>query len=306
MNTPRVSVITPTFRNPAMMREAVKSALAQTMPELEVLIVDDGSQDDTPEVVEKCFGQDPRVRYFYKENGGMGDARNFGIKKARGEWIAFLDHDDIWLPEKLEEQMRVLAADPEAGMCFSDAEHWGGPKDGSTVLGNNFSGDTSLRNYLDGCFIPMLSSVVRKTVFEKLGPFRTEPEFFGVDDAEFWMRFLMSEKAVFVDRVLCRYRVHESNVHVRMHSEMLRNILGVYRLHYDELKKRGFESQVKRRMDRLHRKAAEGFFREGRYVEARPHILAWLKSRPLRSKPYRYLLRSYFNPPPAMEAASDA
>ncbi|GGL38226.1 glycosyl transferase [Halarchaeum grantii] len=107
-DAPRVSVVIPAYRRAAVLPRAVDSALAQTMADLEVVVVDDGSPDDTAAVVRAY--DDPRVRYVAHEtNRGVSAARNTGIEAARGDYVAFLDSDDEWLPRKLERQLAVLA-----------------------------------------------------------------------------------------------------------------------------------------------------------------------------------------------------
>ena len=95
---PRVSVVIPTYNSSAMVEQAIQSVLAQTYRDFEIIVIDDGSTDGTKDVVRR-FGE--RVRYFNQENQGVSAARNFGIHQSLGEYIAFLDSDDLWLPEKL-------------------------------------------------------------------------------------------------------------------------------------------------------------------------------------------------------------
>lgn len=103
-----ISVIIPTYNRASLLPRALDSVLRQTWEDLEVIVVDDASQDDTPQVMAACT--DPRVRYIRLEkNSGACVARNTGVAQARGEWIAFQDSDDLWLPEKLEKQMAYLA-----------------------------------------------------------------------------------------------------------------------------------------------------------------------------------------------------
>lgn len=112
-----VSVIVPTFNRAALCKRAVESVLAQTYRNLEVIVVDDGSVDDTREML---AGFDERVRYLWQQNAGVSAARNLGIESAQGEFLAFLDSDDSWLPWKLEAQLAILQAYPNAGMAFTD------------------------------------------------------------------------------------------------------------------------------------------------------------------------------------------
>ncbi len=112
-----VSVIIPTYNRAQVLPAAVDSVLAQTVPPEEILIVDDGSSDETAAV---CARFTAPVRYIRIDNGGAGRARNIGLAEARGEWIAFLDSDDQWIPEKLAVQLAVLAEKPQADWSISD------------------------------------------------------------------------------------------------------------------------------------------------------------------------------------------
>ena len=102
----KVTVIIPTFNRRECVMKAVESALAQTLPPWEILVIDDGSTDGTEELFKAT--QSPAIKYLRKENGGVSSARNFGAHQAEGEWLAFLDSDDHWLPEKLEQQLSCL------------------------------------------------------------------------------------------------------------------------------------------------------------------------------------------------------
>jgi glycosyltransferase involved in cell wall biosynthesis len=112
-----VSVIIPTYNRAGSLVRAIESALAQTYDSLEIVVVDDGSSDDTRSVVVR-YG--PRVRYVWQENAGVSAARNTGFRHARGEFVALLDSDDAWQPWKLAAQVAVLRADPSLGMVWTD------------------------------------------------------------------------------------------------------------------------------------------------------------------------------------------
>ena len=115
-----ISVVVPAWRAEKTLAAALDSVLAQTWRETEVLVVDDASPDGTLALAESYAARDPRVRVIaQKENGGVSRARNRGVREARGEWIALLDSDDLWMPEKLERQMALAAQHPEAGLFFT-------------------------------------------------------------------------------------------------------------------------------------------------------------------------------------------
>jgi glycosyltransferase involved in cell wall biosynthesis len=116
---PKVSVVIPTYNRAAKVQAGIHSVLAQTFSDLEVIVVDDGSSDGTGQILRDLFGD--RIRYFAQANQGASVARNRGVEEARGEWIAFLDSDDIWEKDKLEWQFRALKEfSPQCGGCYTD------------------------------------------------------------------------------------------------------------------------------------------------------------------------------------------
>jgi glycosyltransferase involved in cell wall biosynthesis len=116
---PKVSVVIPTYNRAANVRKGIESVLAQTFTDFEVIVVDDGSSDDTGKILGQIFGD--RIRYYTQTNQGASVARNKGIEEARGEWIAFLDSDDLWEPDKLEWQFKALEQfGPQCGGCYTD------------------------------------------------------------------------------------------------------------------------------------------------------------------------------------------
>jgi GT2 family glycosyltransferase len=115
-----VSIIVPTYNRARCIVRALESALGQTYGEVSVLVIDDGSTDDTRALVNDTYGRDPRVRYVHQQNRGVSAARNHGIRLADGDFTALLDSDDVWKPIKLEVQLACLRAFPDAGMVWSD------------------------------------------------------------------------------------------------------------------------------------------------------------------------------------------
>lgn len=123
MNSPRtVSVLVPTYNRSYCIARTLDSALQQTHRDVEVIVIDDGSTDNTRALIAQRYAGDARVRYFYQQNRGVAAARNLGLRMADGEYIAFLDSDDIWKPWKLELQLQALDRVPEAGMVWTDME----------------------------------------------------------------------------------------------------------------------------------------------------------------------------------------
>lgn len=129
--TPLVSAIVPTFNRAELVCRAIDSALSQSYPNMEVVVVDDGSTDDTAERIERRYSADPRVRFVRVENGGVARARNIAIALATGAYVGLLDSDDYWLPWKIELQVRCLEMLPEAGMIWTDMDAVG--EDGAVL-----------------------------------------------------------------------------------------------------------------------------------------------------------------------------
>ncbi|MCA9109958.1 MAG: glycosyltransferase family 2 protein [Planctomycetaceae bacterium] len=122
MSSPLVSTVIPTFNRAAYLGRAIDSVLSQTYPYVEVIVVDDGSTDNTAELMQKEYGDDERVRYLHQTNQGVSVARNTGMNAAKGEFVALLDSDDVWYPRKLELQVGVFNALPDVGMVWTDME----------------------------------------------------------------------------------------------------------------------------------------------------------------------------------------
>lgn len=169
---PTVSAVIPTYNRAHLVGRAIQSVLNQTYQDFEIIVVDDGSTDNTEEVV-KSFN-DPRIRYIrHDQNRGGSAARNTGIKMARGEYIAFQDSDDEWLPEKLEKQMRVFENAPaEVGVVYTGFWRIEGdrrtyiPSDKISQKEGNIQGEL-----LKGNFVTTQATVLKKECFEKAGMF---------------------------------------------------------------------------------------------------------------------------------------
>src|SRR5947207_692803 len=116
MDEPLVSIVVPTYNRAYCLPRTIDSALAQTYASVEVIVVDDGSKDDTAALVRARYGSDGRVQMISQQNAGVAAARNTGMAAARGDYVALLDSDDVWQPWKLELQMACMRAHPDVGM----------------------------------------------------------------------------------------------------------------------------------------------------------------------------------------------
>jgi glycosyltransferase involved in cell wall biosynthesis len=205
----RVSVIIPTYDAACWLPESLDSILAQTEPPDEILVVDDGSTDDTPAVLARYAR---RIRVVDGAHGGMAAARNLGLAHATGDWIAFHDADDVALPDRLAVLRGFLAAHPDVDAVFADGARLDAP-DARLVprpLAERLAG-RALRftDLFEGFPVYFQTALVARRLFEAAGPFdvriRTQP------DLDCGYRLLAHGRAAFVDRVVFRYRVHQGN-----------------------------------------------------------------------------------------------
>ncbi len=208
---PLVSVIIPTHNRKQLLAEAVDSVLAQTFPNLEVIVVDDGSTDGTGEMVRERYAREMRVRYIWQENGERAVARNRGIAAAQGDFVAFLDSDDAWLPQKLEKQM-PLFADPAVNLVhcgYSIIDH-NGAKVRDLVRDEGVTGDIFF-NMIYQNEIGSPTAVVRHRTIERAGLFCANPLLLTFEDWEFWTRMCYGSRVAYVAEPLALYRVHGGN-----------------------------------------------------------------------------------------------
>jgi len=211
MSAQKVSVILPTYNRAALLSTAIESVLGQSFRDLELLVVDDGSADDTGALARRYQDADARVRYLRQENRGVSAAMNAGIRAARGEMIARIDSDDRWLPDLLETEVSILRARPEIGLVYSRGQWMDQDLNPlSTILGQtpHFPNDT-LRSMLWGDATCNITVVVRRECFDRAGFF--DESLATSEDWDMWLRTAFHYDFVFVDRVLAHVRRHDDN-----------------------------------------------------------------------------------------------
>ena len=206
---PLVSVIVPTYRRAAYLSETLDSVFGQTRTDLEVILVEDGSH----EAADTLGKHAARVEYVWQPNQGAGVARNTGAARARGTWLAFLDDDDLWAPEKLERQLAAAAERPEVGLWHTDHMslvdgHLRVPRR-SPPRGDVPSGWVSAALVISN-FIVTSSALVRKAEFDRVGGFTAERDW--AEDFELWLRLSRVCPIGFVSEPLTIYRDHMESV----------------------------------------------------------------------------------------------
>lgn len=209
---PTVSVIVPTHNRADLLAEALGSVLGQTYQDFEIIVVDNGSTDGTPDVVAGLA--DPRIRYHWQEDSGLpADSRNVGIRMSAGTYVAFLDSDDLWLPEKLERQVAYLQAHPDCGLVFMNARIIGDhPRSGQTLLRKAPPSGRVFQALLWENFISTLTAMVPRRVLDRVGLFDLDPAIRRAEDYDLWLRIAHDHQVAYLPGVGGLYRFHGSNL----------------------------------------------------------------------------------------------
>jgi len=207
-----ISIITPTFNRAHLLAETIESVLAQTYPAWELIVIDDGSTDKTTEVVKQYADKDSRIQYFFQENKGASAARNVGIRKAKGKYLAFLDSDDLYFPDSLKNlQEHFRSASPKTKLVYGDFTIF---YDKSTSTKQIYANLPQPRPKLffqflisGGNPIVTCASMIEKKAIVDLGMF--DESFSTVGDAELWSRLILNFDIGKIDAQIAKVRKHE-------------------------------------------------------------------------------------------------
>lgn len=275
---PRVSVIIPCHNYGRYLGEALNSVRTQTFRDLEIIVVDDGSTDETPEVI--AGFADSRLRHRRTMNRGVSAARNAGLDMARGEFIAFLDADDRWHPDKLERQVALMDAEPSLALVFSDLQRFSD---------DGLPGETQFEQVPELKSLPMRSAgrtggmVIEEDAFTALGPLDQLPAWIQTDlfraervrdlrfpeemrlaeDLHYIMRAYRRGGAGFVPEPLVDVRRHADNSYQR-HAEMLKPVLQALYLLRSEALSPAHRQALKIRLGRAWLALGYQYFWDGR------------------------------------------
>ena len=222
---PIVSVLIPTYNGAATLAETLASVFAQSFADFEVIVIDDGSTDATPDVL--AAAGDSRLRVVRQPNAGISAARNRGIAEARGEFIALLDHDDLWPADKLAWQVAALQADPAAVMAYGWTEQFGeggGPAPIPHAPAGEV-GDAFLRH---NWIASPGQTLIRADALRTVGGF--DPTLWGADDWDLYVRLAAAGPFVYQPKIALLYRIHATNSS-RDWRRMRANLRAVRRKH---------------------------------------------------------------------------
>jgi glycosyltransferase involved in cell wall biosynthesis len=229
--SPIVSVTLCCYNGEKWLAETIESVLNQTFKDLEFVIINDGSTDKTEEII-KSFS-DARIMYSYQKNRGLPASRNRSIELSRGDFIAFIDQDDLWEPDLLEKQIKLFQADGEVGLVYSDCymikgngERFGTCFDYKDDRPVPCRGSIVEPLLMYGNFIPLVSVIVRKNAIVEAGGFNEKLRL--AEDYEAWLKICLRCKADFSPEPLCSYRCHDSNTTILQYERNMVEILQVY------------------------------------------------------------------------------
>lgn len=186
-NITTVTIVLPAYNASEYLTETVNSVLSQTYQDFELLVIDDGSTDNTKDIVNDFCERDSRIRLISQKNQGVSVARNNGIKTARGEYIAFLDSDDLWLPNKLAKHVEHLQANPKLGLSFARVEFVTCDGKSTGKYSNPRMVNISAKDlYEENAAVTPSNAVISRTALEQVGGF--DGELSGAADAELFLR----------------------------------------------------------------------------------------------------------------------
>ena len=293
---PRVSVIIPTYNRSYFLTKAIDSVLNQTYTDFEIIVIDDGSTDDTKDVL---IPYQNKIKYIYQENQGVACARNTGIKHSTGEFISLLDSDDLYLPNRLEKTIEILDRDKHLGLAHSDVIRI--TEDGKYI--GKFERDTScLDGYISDELLMLKTFLISSTItfrsncIERVGYFDEKLSRYGAEDRDMWIRISRYYPIKYIPKVLALYR-DTTNSMSEDHEKMLAGRLYVVDKYFPI--KSGLNLARKRVLGIIYRKMADWYNHDGNYNYALLFYRKSLQSLPCDVITYWHLMKccikKYYN-----------
>ncbi len=233
MRNPIVSVIVPTYNAEKFVAETIQSVQAQTYSNWEMIIVDDGSTDNTASIIKQAIENDSRIHYYYQTNGKQGKARNLAIKHALGKYLAFIDADDLWHPQKLEKQIHVFDHIPEVDLVYCNGISFMDTIQNIIQTHQEPSGlrkiDEQFQYLLSGKSLPNLSVMVKKDCVDEIGGFMEDLRLQNAEDYQLWLRLADHHCQMYgLDENLFYYRLHPNQVTNEDSMAMEQSVWAVY------------------------------------------------------------------------------
>ncbi len=289
MQAPVVSIVIPTYNHAQFLRAALNSVIAQTFTRWEAIVVNNFSQDDTIPVIESY--SDPRIRFVnFANHGVIAASRNHGIALTTAPYVAFLDSDDIWYPEKLDRCLRRLE---EGFDLVCHAEKWVGPGDRIREIAYGPEARATYRALLyEGNCVSTSAVVVKREFVERAGRFSEDSAFITAEDYDLWLKLAgAGAKFGFVSKVLGEYLIHEGN-QSRAALRNMEAVMAVVRHHLAGEEQRGGANAVRtrRRLALIYYSGARGLQDCGQFSAAWPYFFKAVATYPLVPKFYAAML----------------
>ena len=297
-NTPRVSIIIPTYNRAEMLVECLESIFAQTCDAYEVIVVDDGSTDNTDELIKPYLD---RVKYIKHENRGNAAARNSGLDLAKGEYIAFLDSDDLWLPDKLRRDVEYLDKHSDVDMVCANGTFFGSPEfAGKKVVPDKRAiplarDGVTLKAIFTRSSLRPSAMTLRRHVIEETKGF--DPDFAACVDLDFAFRVLMKYKVIFINEPLFKMRKHDDHVSGDSERRTRFNIKAIEKLFrdYPEARQQIGENSINKRLAYRYYRLGKITEKKGRRDEALDAYKKSLSFRPFYPSCVAKYLRCKFS-----------
>jgi len=292
-----VSVILPTYNGERYIAESIASALAQTLPPHEIIVVDDGSTDGTGKVV-ATFGD--KVRYIYQNNKGASGAYNTGIEAATGDYIAFLEHDDLWASEKNASQVGFLEENESFGMVFCPVEllKEGVPSKENDIDSQQGEGEYSFADFFGRNRVLNCSSVMlRKSVFQNVSGFREELRL--AFDYDLWLRIVAKYRVMCLGGASVMYRIHDNNLSKDSHELMAAEGSLKTMLFWAQdafAREQVGTNKIKERVVALYRRVAWDYAQLGQRDQECRYLWAAVKTQPLMLDNWRVYIWRRLDP----------
>lgn len=285
--TELVTVVMPAFNRAGYIGQAIESVVAQTCASWSLRIVDDGSTDGTAAVVERYLA-DPRIHYVKQANSGQAVARNRGARAGQGKYVCFLDSDNMWMPDKLQQQLSVMEVNPQVGVLYGEVDFIDGS--GSTLRHHRMhrhSGQITRMLLIDN-FVTFNTSMVRRELFELVGGFDESVR--RADDYDLWLRLSAHCDFRYQPVSWAKYRVMDAQISSDKTGRFAASE-GILRRFFDANPRFARPAILRETWCRFHTRRGRYFASIGRYRDALRDYVAALGRNPLSRHPWRALAR---------------
>lgn len=289
---PIVSVVIPCFNHEKYIGECLDSVLNQTHSDFEVIVIDDGSTDGTPQIV-RSYGS--RVKYIWQKNKGPSSARNLGIRTSQAEFIAFQDADDIWLPEKLELQVEFLEENPDLAWVYSDMCTF---NDQQILQTSWFSERPTqqgkvFEKLISNNFVPTITVIAKKSVILEVGGF--DESLRSCEDKDLWLRLALKYPLGKLDRVLAKRRFHSNNL-CRDNQLLFSSEIEVMQKMKRLVSSPSIQKRLESRLSKLYFELGYFFFARNNLTQAREFFRRSNLDRNLNFRTQLYFYSTFLDP----------